>query len=159
MKNKFQLFTVLIILTAIGLGCRSTSRPEEAPAEPGSNKSLTDKAVDKTVGHSSIGVPECDAVMDEIEDELNNSEDNVWVKAAKATFLNRIKDSIRDSVKENKGDTVEMAKTCKEFKTQLDQFKAQERGEGQVISSARKKDDAAITTAASFPAFFTFRNG
>ena len=62
-----------------------------------------------------------------IEDELNNTEDNVWVKAAKATFLNRIKDSIRDSVKENKSDTVELAKTCKEFKTQLDQFKEQEK--------------------------------
>ena len=60
MKNKFQLFAVLIILTVIGLGCRSMGRSEGAPAEPGSNKSLTDKAIDKTVGHSAIGVPECE---------------------------------------------------------------------------------------------------
>ena len=92
----------------------------------GSNKTITDKAVDTTVGRSKIGVPECDEVIDAIEAEMNDPDDNFVVKAAKATVLNRIKDGIRESVEQNQNDKVELAKTCREFKVQFEQYKAEQ---------------------------------
>lgn len=131
MKNKLQLIATLTVLLTATLGCGLISRSGETGAGSGnSNKSLTDKAVDKTVGQSKIGVPECDEVVNAIEAELNNSEDDFVTKAVKATVLNRIIDSIKQSVKENKSDTVELAKTCKEFKTQFDKYKAEEHSKG-----------------------------
>ncbi len=126
MKNYFQLFLVFALIAAVGLACSMFRREQPVPQSNGSNRSLTDKAVDTTVGRSNIGVPECDEVMDAIEAELNNSDDNFVVKAAKATFLNRIKDSIRESVEKNPNDKEELAKTCREFKTQFDKYKAEE---------------------------------
>lgn len=127
MKNNFAFAIVLSALLFTGLGCSliGSSKSSEKPTTA-KDKSLTDKAVDKTVGTTKIGVPECDEVMDAIELELNNSEDNFAVKAVKATFLNRIKDSIRESYEKNPNDKVELAKTCKEFKTQFDKYKAEE---------------------------------
>lgn len=86
----------------------------------------SDEAVNTAVGESKIGVPECDEVMDALNAELNSPDDNMFTKAIKATVLNRIKDSIRESVEKNKQDTVELAKNCKEFKVQLDKYKAEE---------------------------------
>ena len=127
MKNKVSLIAVLFILGSVGLGCGSIN-PFSGPKDTGTtkDKSLTDKGVDVTVGRSKIGVPECDEVIDLIEAEMNNPDDNFVTKAVKATVLNRIKDGIRESVEKNKQDTVELAKTCKEFKVQFEKFKAEE---------------------------------
>ncbi len=129
MKNKFTVVFALVVLGIAGLGCSSLnpfagSKDTGKTASNSKDKTLTDKAIDTTVGQSKIGVPECDEVLDLIEAELNNSEDDFVTKAIKATVLNRIKDGIRDSVEKNKQDTTEMAKTCKEFKTQFEKFKA-----------------------------------
>jgi len=131
MRNQLSFVIILLILLTVGLGC-STINPFSGSKDsgPASNKSLTDKGVDVTVGRSKIGVPECDEVMDLIEAELNNQDDNFVTKAVKATVLNRIKDGIRDSVEKNKGkkqDTVELAKTCKEFRVQFEKYKAEEK--------------------------------
>jgi hypothetical protein len=126
MKNYLQLFTVIILILTIGLGCSFMSSGEAGAGSNQSNRTLTDKAVDKTVGRSNIGVPECDQVIDAIEAEMNNPDDNFVVKAAKATILNRIKDGIRESVEQNQNDKAELAKTCREFKTQFDAYKAEE---------------------------------
>jgi hypothetical protein len=117
----------LVIATAVGLGCSSIN-PFSGSKDTGTtkDKTLTDKGVDITVGRSKIGVPECDEVSDLIEAELNNPDDNFVTKAVKATVLNRIKDSLRESVEQNKGNTVELAKTCKEFKIQFEKYKAEE---------------------------------
>jgi len=138
MKNTFTLAFTLIVLGFAVIGCSSIN-PLADPKEPAntaapsanrptaeSNRTTTDKVVDSTVGRSKIGVPECDEVMDLIEAEANNPDDNFVTKAVKATVLNRIKDGIRDSVERNKQDTTEMAKTCKEFRTQFDKYKAEE---------------------------------
>ncbi len=122
MKNKFHLVVSVILVTVAGLGCGFIQSGSE-PA-PNSNKSLTDKAVDKTVGKSNIGIPECDQLIDAIDSELNNPDDNFVTKAAKATVLNQIKDSIRQSIEENKNDKTEVAKACKEFKVQFEKFKS-----------------------------------
>jgi hypothetical protein len=110
---------------AAGLACGMIDRV--TGSESGnSNATLTDKAVDTAVGESKIGVPECDEVMDMLAAEANNPDDNFVTKAVKGTVLNRIKESIKTSVEENKNDKVELAKNCREFKTQLQKYKAEE---------------------------------
>lgn len=133
MKNKFTSVFALVVLAIIVLGCSSVnpfagSKETANAPTTGKEKTTTDKVVDTTVGTSKIGVPECDEVMDLIEAEANNPDDDFVTKAVKATVLNRIKDGIRENVEKNKQDTVEMAKTCKEFRVQLDKFKAEEKG-------------------------------
>ncbi|NOT48055.1 MAG: hypothetical protein HOP17_09960 [Acidobacteria bacterium] len=126
MKNKFTLLLVgsIILMTVLGCSMIRSSKRSETPAEK--EKTTTDKVVDTTVGRSKIGVPECDEVVDAIELELNSSDDNFAVKTVKATFLNRIKDGIRESYEKNPEDKVELAKTCREFKIQFDKYKAEE---------------------------------
>ncbi len=127
----------LALIVAIGLGCGFMDRVREASSNtPGtksdSNKTLTDRAVDTAVGSSRIGIPECDEVMDLVQAELDSSDDNFVTKAVKATVLNRIKDGIREGVEKNrnsnnKRDVEEMAKTCREFRTQFDKYKAEQK--------------------------------
>jgi hypothetical protein len=129
MKNGVTAIISLFLLLSIGLGCGLVDRIQESatgPASSNANKTITDKAVDTTVGESRIGVPECDEVLDMLAAEANNPDDNFVTKAVKATFLNRIRDSIRESVEKNKSDKAELAKNCREFKTQLVKFKAEQ---------------------------------
>ncbi len=129
MKNLTTIFTVGVLLTAT-LGCGIADRVQRevtgSESSSNSNKSLSDRAVDTAVGESKIGVPECDEVIDLINAEMNNPDDDFVTKAVKATVLNRIKDGIRDSVEQNKTDTKEMAKTCREFKTQFEKYKTEQ---------------------------------
>lgn len=127
MKNKSTFIIVVVALSVMALGCGSLNPFSGSSSSSNSNKSLSDRAVDTAVGESKIGVPECDEVMDLINAEMNNPDDDFVTKAVKATVLNRIKDGIRDSVEQNKTDTAEMAKTCKEFKTQFEKYKAEEK--------------------------------
>lgn len=128
MKNGFTAIISLFLLLSIGLGCGLVDRIQESATGPASNsnKTITDKAVDTTVGESKIGVAECDEVVDMLAAEANNPDDNFVTKAVKATFLNRIRDSIRESVEKNKNDKAELAKNCREFKTQLLKYKAEQ---------------------------------
>lgn len=135
MRNSCTALLAIFFLGA-GLGCGLNPFGGSKASESNSSqkdKTLTDKAVDTAVGETKIGVPECDEVMDAITAEMNNSDDNFVTKAVKATILNRIKDGIRESVEKNKQDKAELAKTCKEFKTQFDKYKAEE--------EAKKKED------------------
>lgn len=129
MKNWLSVAAFGILIT-VTLGCSSlnpfSGGSSSDSSSSNSNRTLTDDAVDTTVGKSKIGVPECDEVIDLIDAEMNNPDDDFVSKAIKATVLNRIKDGIRDSVEKNKTDTTELAKTCKEFKTQFEKFKAEQ---------------------------------
>jgi hypothetical protein len=129
MKNLTSILIAGVMLIAT-LGCGIVDRVQKevtgSDSSSNSNKSLSDRAVDTAVGESKIGVPECDEVMDLIDAEMNNPDDDFVTKAVKATVLNRIKDGIRDSVEQNKTNTAEMAKTCKEFKKQFDRYKAEQ---------------------------------
>ena len=131
MKNYLQLLLILSVLLLVGLGCGLLGRSESPPTTEANrtseaNKPLSDRAVDETVGRSNTGIPECDEVLNAIEGELNNPDDNFVVKAAKATVLNRTKDSIRESLQQNTGDTTELTKTCREFSAQFDKYKAEQ---------------------------------
>ena len=123
MRNQFQLHSAIVLLLFVGLGCSFIGNGSGTGSNSNSNATLTDKAVDKTVGKSNIGIPECDEVINAIDAELNNPDDNFVVKAAKATVLNQIKDSIPESIEQNPNDKVELAKTCKEFKVQFEKYK------------------------------------
>ncbi|CAN5136261.1 hypothetical protein BH20ACI2_BH20ACI2_26010 [soil metagenome] len=129
MKNTFSGVICLSILLAVGLGCGFVERIQDVTVgtqAANSNKSLSDRAVDTAVGEAKMGVPECDEVLDMLAAEANNPDDNFVTKAVKATFLNKIRDSIRQSVEDNKNDKTELAKNCREFKTQLQKFKAEQ---------------------------------
>jgi len=135
MKNKITLFIVCLVLLAIGLGCSSInpfSEKSTTKSPSASNKSLTDKGVDAVVGEETTGIPECDEVMNMIAAETNNPDDGYIVKAGKAVFLNKIKESVRRSIEESKANngTAELVKTCGEFKTQLQKFKTEQEAQG-----------------------------
>lgn len=129
MKNWLSIAAAGALLLAV-LGCGSLNpfggRSSSNSSSSSDNRTITDDAVDTTVGKSKIGVPECDEVMDLIDAEMNNLDDDFVTKAIKATVLNRIKDGIRENVEKNKTDTTELAKTCKEFKTQFEKYKAEQ---------------------------------
>ena len=117
-----MVFTLLVVAV---LGC-SAINPFSDKGKNTSNKSLTDKAVDTAIGEEKTGVPECDEVLNLLAAEADNPDDNFVTKAIKATFLNKIKQSIKESVEKNKNDKTELAKNCREFKTQLEKYKADE---------------------------------
>jgi len=121
MRNHVQFLAAIVIVIFVGLGCSFIGN--DSATSSNSNATLTDKAVDKTVGKSNIGIPECDEVINAIDAELNNPDDNFVVKAAKATVLNQIKDSIRESIEQNANDKAALANTCKEFKVQFEKYK------------------------------------
>ncbi|MEO7660315.1 MAG: hypothetical protein ABIV48_11935 [Pyrinomonadaceae bacterium] len=129
MKDTFLTLFFTVAILSVGLGCGIVDRVQKSVTgsdTSSSNKSLTDKAVDTTVGENKIGVPECDEVVDMLRDYADNPDDNFVVKAGKSMFVNKIRESIKASVEENKGDKVELAKNCREFKAELIKYKAEE---------------------------------
>lgn len=109
---------------AIGLGCGLFEKAkQETFGEPAntaeSNKTITDRAVDTAVGNGTIGIPECDAVLDFLVEQANNPEDNFIVKAAKRTALNSFRDELKRRIDNNNTDKKEIAKYCKDFKDNL----------------------------------------
>lgn len=129
MKNKFAITFVIVILIGSVLGCGSLnplSQKGKPSPTPSKDKTLTDKGVDVVVGEEKIGIPECDEAMDMMTAEANNPDDGYIVKAGKAFFFNKIKESIKKAIEDNKGDNVEIAKQCKDFKDQLIKYKADE---------------------------------
>ncbi|MEO7539330.1 MAG: hypothetical protein ABIV21_04845 [Pyrinomonadaceae bacterium] len=127
MKNKFTYAVVLPVLFAAVLGCSAISRMSEKTDTGGrSNKTVTDRGVETVLGEETTGVVECDQVMDMLAAEMNNPDDNFVTKAGKGYVLNKIKESVKQSVEENKNDQSKMAKECTKFKAQLDKYKADE---------------------------------
>ncbi|MCY7377197.1 MAG: hypothetical protein LH472_14650 [Pyrinomonadaceae bacterium] len=135
MKNKFVLLIVAAILFVSVVGCSfynplagSSDAPKntESKQTPTEDKTLAEKAIDATVGGESTGVPECDELLDSISAQSKNQNDDYVSKATREFFLNRIRESVRKSIEENKSDKTEMAKNCLDYKKQLEKFKAEE---------------------------------
>ena len=131
MKNIFASFIALSFLALLLLGCGfGNPFTSKDKATTNSNKTLTDKGIDTVVGEETTGVPECDEVMDMIAAEANNPDDGYVVKAIKGVFLNKLKESIKKAVEENKNKnanaTADLAKTCADFKKQLIKYKEEE---------------------------------
>ena len=133
MKNKFAGIVVFSILLTVSLGCSFFNRDQKVNSGPDNanisitkDKTLTDEAVDTVVGEEKIGVQECDEVMDFFTAEANNPDDDFVTKAVKATVLNKMKENFKKSIEEGKTDKVELAKTCREFKANLNKYKAEQ---------------------------------
>jgi len=127
MKNKFVFSVSMAILFVSVLGC-SFYNPLESSSNSAANdnRTLSDKAIDSTVGESKIGVPECDEIIDFISNQAKSQDENFATRAARQYAMNQIRESIKQSVEENKGDPAQLAKDCREIKTQLDKFKTEE---------------------------------
>lgn len=90
------------------------------------NRTLSDKAIESTVGETKIGVPECDEIMDFFNAQSKSENDDFVTKAAREYAFNTIRESFKQSIEENKGDKESMAKECRKFKVQLDKYKAED---------------------------------
>ncbi len=85
MKNKFVLLFTFTVLLISALSC-SFYNPLESRSDAPKNKnsqttksedeSLSDKAINSTVGEEKIGVPECDEIIDFFADQ-SKSEDEI----------------------------------------------------------------------------------
>jgi hypothetical protein len=122
MKNSLISIFALSVLVFAGLGCgildRATGGTTESNAT-NANKSLTDRAVDTAVGHSKIGIPECDEAMDILEAQANNPDDNFVTKAVKQTALNKFREQLKKALEDNQNNKAEVAKFCREFKQNI----------------------------------------
>ena len=127
MKNKFVFLISLAILFVSVLGC-SYYNPLESSSNSATNdnRTMSDKAIDSTVGGEKIGVPECDEIVDFFAEQAKSPDDDFITKAAREYAIGKIRESFKQSIEEHKGDKTAMAKECREFKTQLDKFKAEE---------------------------------
>lgn len=131
MKNKLALISTLVVLLFAVLGCGLLdSSSDKSKANTSSNKTLSDKAVDTAVGEEKIGIPECDEVMDLLETYGNNPEDGYVVKAGKRLFVNKIRETIKTSIEENKGNKAEIAKNCRDAKVELTKAMAEQGSSG-----------------------------
>ena len=125
MRNTASLLLTLAVIISTGLGCSLVGHAEknEGKDRPESNKTLKDRGVDIVVGDKKIGIRECDDVVDFFNREIDNPDDDFVTKAVKKTALNQFKEQFRQAVEENKADKVQLAKVCKDFKQNLEQYK------------------------------------
>ena len=124
-----------IIFGMLVIGCgrlnpfSGSSKPanSKSPSSSSSDKTLDDKVVDTAVGDEKIGIPECDDVFDSLANETRSDDEGYIVKAFRAYYVNKIREAIKKSIEENKGNPVKLAKECRDLKTQLDKYKAEEK--------------------------------
>lgn len=127
MKNKFVLTVSLTVLFISVIGCSFYNPLESSTNTAPDNRTFSDKAIESTVGNQKIGVPECDEIIDFFADQARNPDDDFVTKAAREFAINKIRESFKQSLEENKNDKTAMAKDCREFQTQLNKFKAEEK--------------------------------
>jgi len=130
MKNKFGFLVVILILFISVLGC-SYYNPLSGSSNSSNvavvrDKSLSDKTIDAAVGDEKIGVPECDEVVDFFAEQAQSKDDNYLTKATRQYVFNKIREQFKQSIEENKGNTAKLAKECRDYKKQLDKYKAEE---------------------------------
>lgn len=130
MKNKIVLCAVSLIMLFMVLGCSWISPFSGSETSKSGDSKTAEKSTSDTVIESVLvektGVAECDELMSYISELAKSQDDDYVTKATREFILNRIRESIRKNVEENKGNPEEMAKNCKEYKTQLETYKAEE---------------------------------
>lgn len=134
MKNIFALTFVFSILLISIVGCsyynplagRSDAPNNNSKTTQDGNKTLAEKTVDATVGEEAVGIPECDELLNSISEQSKSQNDDYVSKATREFFLNRIRESVKKSIEENKSDKKQMAKNCADYQKQLTKFKADE---------------------------------
>lgn len=131
MKNKVNTICAAGLLLMFALGCGSLNPLSSSGDGDGTSdrsKTTGDRAVDVAVGDERIGIPECDAVMDELMGQARSEKDDEGyiVKAFRKYWENAIREAIRKSVEENKSDPEKLAGECKKIMAQLQRYKAEE---------------------------------
>jgi hypothetical protein len=135
MKNKLNfLIVIAVMFFVIGCSCgrfadfgsKDTSTDKTKTSDSTSNKSLTDRATDVVTEGEKIGVPECDELMDYFRTKIENENTDFVTKAVLKTLEARFREGIKKSLEENKSNTAETAKFCKEFKKNLDEQEAKQ---------------------------------
>ena len=129
MKNTISTLIIGIILLTVSLGCGFVGGGQKETKDS-HDKTLTDKGIDIATGNERIGVQECDDLMDSIAEQSRSDDDNYVTKAVKGYILNKIRESVRKSIEENKNDKVAMAKECKDFRVQLEKELQEEKEKG-----------------------------
>ena len=127
MKNKLNIITIFLILLILILGCSFYNPLQDSTnsgdSQTSQNKSLSDRAIDSTIGEEKIGIRECDEIIEFFADQSKSEDESFVTKAARGYALNKIHENFRQSIEQNKGDMTKMATDCREFKRQLDKFK------------------------------------
>ena len=139
MKNTFTWSVVSLVLLLAVLGCGSlnpfsdSSKPANtqiANTRNGSTtankeKTLPEKAIDTAVGEETVGIPECDEVLNSLAELAKSPEDEGYImRAARGVILNKVRTSLKQSIEENKNDKVELAQDCKDLKAEIDKYNA-----------------------------------
>jgi hypothetical protein len=130
MKNLLSLMTAVAMVIMVGIGCGLPGRAQKPTPSQGSNapdnRSLTDKGIDIAMGDKKIGIPECDEVVDLLNSQIDNPDDDFVTKAVKKTAMNKFKEKFKESLDDNKSNKADMAKTCSEFKQNLEMYKSED---------------------------------
>ena len=128
MKNKFTIILATVFIMAAALGC---SRLNPLSDSGDSTSAGSDPVTDTIVGAERIGIPECDAIVDELASQTENPEDWYPVRAFRAWYVDKIREAIRTSVEENKSDPEKLATECRKIQVQLDKYRAEEEAKKQ----------------------------
>lgn len=79
-----------------------------------------------TPDEEKIGIPECDEVFEMLTEQMKPKEDESYItKATRQTILNGIRDSLKQSIK-NENDKDKLTQNCKKYLEQLKKYKAEE---------------------------------
>jgi hypothetical protein len=130
MKNTIGAILSLAILVFAVLGCGADSSSGESgksnqPSNrPPSNSAPSDMAnvntATTTTTAGKTGVRECDELVDSLATYSENPEDNFAVRAGKNFVVERIKESVKQTIEDNKNNLGEMTKRCQDIKREFD---------------------------------------
>ena len=132
MKNKFVFLISTAILFVSVLGC-SYYNPLQGNTNSAANdnRTITDKAIDSTLGGEKTGVAECDEIIEFFAEQARSPDDDFITKAAKEYAIGELRTRFKQSLEQHRGDKQAMAKDCREFKTQLDKFRTEQSNQKQ----------------------------
>ncbi len=139
MENKTILIFAVSILFLFILGCGITeSIKKSIGGEQTANTSTSTKpsgandtpentdTTENTPDEEKIGIPECDEVFEMLTEQMKPKEDESYItKATRQTILNGIRDSFKQSIK-NENDKDKLTQNCKKYLEQLKKYKAEE---------------------------------
>lgn len=127
MKNKFVLsFSSAILLVSI-LGCSFYNPLESSTDAPANaNRTAANQTADANLAEGKIGVPECDEILDFFAAQTGSPDEDFVTRAAREYALGKVREQFKQTLEEYKTDNAAMARECRQFKTQLDKYKAGE---------------------------------
>lgn len=118
MKNKSVSIIAIFVLVFTFSGCSYIKELSNS----NSNKTLAEKAVDKTTGENKIGIKECDNLMDDMAKQNKSKDDDFIKEAARELFMNSMREKIRKNNEENKKDPAKQAQECKSYQESFDKY-------------------------------------